>query len=124
MIYFSWAAITYGALRFPASDPEIGDRRLPGRTYTPNRNSGAAFSIGLPEELGVSAALFTDIGTLLNPVADGAQLLDETVPRISTGLGIRWRSPFGPIRVDVAFPIVKESFDKEELVRFNFGTRF
>ena len=45
-------------------------------------------------------------------------------PRISTGLGIKWRSPFGPIRVDVAFPIVKESFDKEELVNFNFGTRF
>ena len=104
--------------RDSATDDSLGGRTLLTGT------AELHFPIGLPEELGVSAALFTDIGTLLNPVADGAQLLDETAPRISTGLGIKWRSPFGPIRVDVAFPIVKESFDKEELVNFNFGTRF
>jgi len=50
--------------------------------------------------------------------------LDEAGPRISTGVGVRWRSPFGPIRIDLAYPILKESFDKEELISFNFGTRF
>jgi len=104
--------------RDSSSDDALGGRTLLTGT------AELHFPIGLPEELGVSAALFTDIGTLLNPVADGSGLLDESSPRISTGLGIKWRSPFGPIRVDIAYPIVKEEFDKEELVRFNFGTRF
>jgi len=39
-------------------------------------------------------------------------------------VGVSWRSPFGPIRVDLAQAVVKENFDKEELFRFSFGTRF
>ncbi len=30
----------------------------------------------------------------------------------------------GPIAVDLGFPVVKQSFDKTQLFRFNFGTRF
>jgi outer membrane protein insertion porin family len=44
--------------------------------------------------------------------------------RASAGLGISWRSPFGPIRVDYAVPYLEEDFDKDESFRFNFGTRF
>ena len=44
--------------------------------------------------------------------------------RVSTGVGIQWISPFGPIRVDYAIPIQKESWDKTENFRFSFGTRF
>lgn len=83
-----------------------------------------SFPLGLPEELGFSGAFFTDIGALINPVEDGSNILDVTTPRISAGVGIKWRSPFGPIRLDVALPVIKEDFDKEEIVRFNFGTRF
>ena len=97
------------------------DDALGGRTLL----AGTAelhFPIGLPEELGFSGAVFTDIGTLLNPIAEGANLLDEATPRVSAGIGVRWRSPFGPIRIDAGFPILKESFDQEELIHFNFGT--
>ncbi|MFL2542384.1 MAG: outer membrane protein assembly factor BamA [Candidatus Latescibacterota bacterium] len=99
------------------------DDALGGRTLL----AGTAelhFPLGLPKELGISGAAFTDIGTLMNPLAEGAQLLDEATPRVATGVGLRWRSPFGPIRIDVALPVLKESFDKEELIHFNFGTRF
>ena len=50
--------------------------------------------------------------------------VDENVLRVSIGTGITWRSPFGPIAVDLAYPIKKESYDKEEFFRFSVGTRF
>jgi outer membrane protein insertion porin family len=51
-------------------------------------------------------------------------LVDDNSIRLSVGAGISWRSPLGPIRVDLAFPILKESYDKKEEFRFSFGTRF
>ena len=80
--------------------------------------------LGLPKELGIHGALFTDFGTLINPVEDDSSILDENSLRMSAGVGLKWRSPFGPIRLDVALPILKEDFDQEEILRFNFGTRF
>jgi outer membrane protein insertion porin family len=44
--------------------------------------------------------------------------------RASVGAGVIWQSPFGPLRLDVAYPLMKESFDETELVRFSIGTRF
>ncbi|WP_425458951.1 BamA/TamA family outer membrane protein [Elizabethkingia meningoseptica] len=35
-----------------------------------------------------------------------------------------WLSPFGPLGVDIGYPIIKEEFDETELLRVNFGTRF
>ena len=80
--------------------------------------------IGLPEELGFLGHLFTDVGTLTDIDASGADIVDEASPRVSVGVGVSWQSPFGPIRVDVALPVVKEDFDDTESFRFSFGTRF
>ena len=33
-------------------------------------------------------------------------------------------SPLGPILIDFGFPILKEGFDKTEVLRFSFGARF
>ena len=82
------------------------------------------FPIGLPNDFGVLGRAFTEIGTLLDPDVSGPDLLDSKEPRVSIGVGVSWRSPFGPIRVDLAQAVVKERFDKEELFRFSFGTRF
>ncbi|HJM92609.1 MAG: outer membrane protein assembly factor BamA [Alphaproteobacteria bacterium] len=82
------------------------------------------FPIGLPNDFGILGRAFTEVGTLLDPDVSGANLLDSNGPRVSIGVGVSWRSPFGPIRVDLAQAVVKENFDKEELFRFSFGTRF
>ncbi|MFP6749888.1 MAG: outer membrane protein assembly factor BamA [Alphaproteobacteria bacterium] len=82
------------------------------------------FPIGLPNDFGVLGRAFTQMGVLLDPDVSGANLLDSNVPRLSVGVGLSWRSPFGPIRVDLAQALIKESFDKDELFRFSFGTRF
>jgi outer membrane protein insertion porin family len=86
-----------------------------------------AFPIGLPDEFGVTGHTFTDIGTLsevdAKPIA-GERLVDDNSIRLAAGFGISWRSPLGPIRVDLAFPILKQDYDKVEEFRFSFGTRF
>ena len=43
---------------------------------------------------------------------------------LSAGVGLSWRSPFGPVRIDFAQAILKEDFDETELFRFSFGTSF
>ena len=40
--------------------------------------------------------------------SEQVDILDSQLMRISTGIGIQWISPFGPIRVDYAIPIQKE----------------
>ncbi len=49
---------------------------------------------------------------------------DDASLRVSAGVGLTWVSPFGPIAVDVAYPIMKESYDNTEWFRFSVGTSF
>jgi outer membrane protein insertion porin family len=82
------------------------------------------FPVGLPDELGVSGALFSDVGSLWNSDSSGANVVDRNSVRASTGVGLLWSSPFGPIRIDFAHALLKEKEDRTESVRFSFGTRF
>ena len=85
-----------------------------------------SFPIGLPEELGVSAHTFTDFGTLgeVDTSRGGAGIRDDETLRLAAGVGMSWRSPLGPIRLDFAVPVLKEDYDRTEVFRFSFGTRF
>lgn len=84
-----------------------------------------AFPLGLPEEYQIRGRVFSDFGSLWNTDASGSgAIVDENVLRVSVGSGITWRSPFGPIALDLAYPVKKQSYDKEELFRFSVGTRF
>lgn len=82
------------------------------------------FPLGLPEELGLSGAIFTDAGSLWDIDERGATLADSNSLRVSSGIGLLWTSPFGPIRIDISQPYIKEKFDRTENLRFSFGTRF
>lgn len=71
--------------------------------------------------------VFSDFGSLIGidqSSVPGVDLADDTSVRASVGVGLSWRSPFGPLRFDLASPIVKEDYDEEEVFRFSFGTRF
>ncbi|MCB1592593.1 MAG: outer membrane protein assembly factor BamA [Alphaproteobacteria bacterium] len=83
-----------------------------------------SFPVGLPKEMGIKGHLFTDFGSLMDIDESGTGLLEEDSIRASAGVGVSWRSPFGPIRIDFAVPYAKEDFDQEEHFRFDFGTRF
>lgn len=84
-----------------------------------------SFPVGLPEEMGIKGHAFTDVGSLWNlDDASGGNVVDENALRAAAGVGVSWRSPLGPIRVDLSKPYLDKSYDKQELLRFNFGTRF
>jgi outer membrane protein insertion porin family len=100
------------------NDPIGGKFRFEGTV-------SAAFPIGLPEEYQIRGRVFSDFGTLtgndfgwLDTVDDDASL------RLSVGAGLTWVSPFGPLAVDLAYPLLKESYDKTEFFRFSVGTTF
>ena len=74
--------------------------------------------------MGVSGHAFTDVGSLWGLDESGSGLVDENTLRASGGVGLTWRSPMGPVRVDLSKPYVKEDYDVEQVFRFSFGTRF
>ena len=82
------------------------------------------FPIGLPQNFGVLGRVFSQVGSLAGPDVIGANLLDTPDPRMSAGVGLSWRSPFGPISLDLAQALIKQKFDKVELVRGSFGSKF
>lgn len=95
-----------------------------GGNYFYRGTAEMSFPLGLPEEYGIKGHAFSDIGSLMEIDETGSELLQEDTLRASAGLGLSWRSPFGPVRVDFAAPFLKEDFDEEEHFRFDFGTRF
>lgn len=87
----------------------------------------------LPKELGLGGAFFADAGSLwdadndlVNIVeAGGGRVLSNGFDlRASVGFGIRWQSPFGPLKADFAYPIMKEDGDKTQIFRLSGGTNF
>ena len=97
------------------------------------------FPIGLPEEWGIEGAVFSDFGTVFgapeSTLADGVgscatgtglacTVFDTMAFRASIGAGIIWESPFGPLRFEGAYPLLKAKYDETEWFRFSVGTRF
>ncbi|MCK5274769.1 MAG: outer membrane protein assembly factor BamA [Alphaproteobacteria bacterium] len=88
------------------------------------------FPIGLPDEFGITGSLFSDFGSLSDIDEDPDQdlafalVVDEPSLRASWGIGIAWKSPVGPLSMDFAWPLKQEEFDKTEVFRLSFGTRF
>lgn len=83
-----------------------------------------AFPLGLPKEFGINGRVFTDVGSAFGIDVSGPRLMDSSAPRVSVGVGVSWRSPLGPLRFDVGFPIFKQEGDRTQLINFRFGTRF
>jgi outer membrane protein insertion porin family len=83
-----------------------------------------SFPTGLPKDLGLSMLVFHDIGTAWGTDSSGSSIRDTTKLRASAGVGFKWQSPFGPIRVDLGYPYLKDKEDDTEFFRFSFGTKF
>ncbi len=111
-----------------------------GGKYYGVTSAELSFPLGLPQEFGILGKAFADAGTLwgaeeksvaalpvspMHPMGVPAiNVADSKAIRASVGLGLQWVSPFGPIRVDYAIPLVKKPYDQIQNFRFSFGTRF
>ena len=69
------------------------------------------------ESYGVRGVAFFDMG---NAFSDSLNFGDF---RRSVGAGVRWMSPFGPLRVELGFPINKKPHDETSVLGFSIGSQ-
>jgi len=69
------------------------------------------------EQYGVRGVAFFDMG---NAFSNGFSFSDL---RRSVGAGVRWMSPFGPLRVELGFPLNKKSGDETSVLGFSIGSQ-
>lgn len=108
-------------------DLDSEDAHLGGTTYF-HASAEAQFPLPLvPEALGLRGAVFADAATLYGSDinVDGVTVAgDDMNWRASVGVGIAWASPFGPLRVDYAIPVVKQDGDEVQEFSFGMSSRF
>ena len=115
---------------YPAADA-LGGRFI----YT--QSTQLNFPLPVGPDLGLSGRYFVDVGglsgarvlttnfTSYGASAVGQKILgDDLRPRVGTGVGVSWKSPFGLINVDLGIPVVKQPSDKQQVFRFGFGSNF
>ena len=68
--------------------------------------------------LGIRGVIFTDAGNSFR-LRDSLNLTDL---QASWGFGVRWKSPFGPIGVDLAFPLNPRPADLSTVFEFGAGS--
>jgi outer membrane protein insertion porin family len=103
----------------------LGPRDALGNTIGGNRKvtGTAEFQFPLPgadREPSLRLAAFLDGGQVY---AQGDKIkLSEL--RYSTGVGLSWTSPFGPLRLSFGVPLNKKDGDNIQRLQFTFGTVF
>jgi outer membrane protein insertion porin family len=83
----------------------------------------------IPDDLGISGAVFVDAGSLWGAPGDikdilGANLEDDSTVRAAAGVSLLWNSPVGPLRVDYAEAFEKQEYDQTQQLRFGASTKF
>lgn len=71
------------------------------------------------EQFGLRGVAFFDMGNSFGE-SDKFSITDL---RRSVGFGARWMSPFGPLRVELGFPLNKQSDDETSIIGFTLGAQ-
>lgn len=119
-----------------------GKDAIGGKTYAIGTVE-MTFPLGLPEQWGIIGEVFSDFGTVFNSGVDSVpafgkdcdyasnpanqpdcDVFDTSTFRLTVGAGVIWTSPFGPLRFEAAYPLLKADYDKTEWFRFSVGTAF
>lgn len=102
-----------------------------GGNYYWAARAEAQFPIGLPEEYGISAGLFADVGSLWGLdertyVENGSLVTidDDMYVRAAVGASIFWTTPIGPLRFNFSQTVRKEDYDEEQNFDLTIQTTF
>ncbi|WP_408740288.1 outer membrane protein assembly factor BamA [Acetobacter sp. AN02] len=95
------------------------------------------FPMPFAADMGIRGRYFVDAGSLSslrvrNRYTNAATAGDyytrvsgnTATPRVSTGVGFSWKSPFGLLNIDLGVPLHKSHNDRTQLLRFGFGQQF
>nr|WP_294914453.1 outer membrane protein assembly factor BamA [uncultured Neokomagataea sp.] len=120
--------------------PTQGSEDFIGGTFMYTASAQLNFPMPMGDDLGISGRYFVDAGSLSgirvrNRYTDFARRYqanypytpingDSMTPRVATGFGVSWKSPFGLVNIDAAVPLRKERGDRIYPIRFGFGQQF
>ncbi|WP_404809710.1 outer membrane protein assembly factor BamA [Methylobacillus gramineus] len=82
---------------------------------------------GMKDNNALRLSAFVDAGSI---AGDGINELGQPYStslsdiRYSTGLGVSWLSPFGPIKLVLAKPLNKQEEDRTQVLQFQMGSQF
>jgi len=123
---------------FNVARPELNDCDYPDGCFLESRDSSGRPLYSQPvrdasgeitgyqavtDAVGPDGTANTPIGTTLPPFVE--EFYGDTwKPRLSVGIGVNWNSPFGPFRINIAYPLLKQKGDDTKLFSFNVGTQF
>ena len=72
------------------------------------------------QSIGLKGVVFFDAGNAFS----NEQGFDFDDVRLVPGVGMRWLSPVGPLRVEVGKALNPKQFDEQSLLLFSFGGPF
>jgi outer membrane protein insertion porin family len=116
------------------ADSGIGPRMrgdpIGGTTYF-TASAETTFPLpGVPQDSGFRGGFFVDAGTLFGNDVKITKPHKGTLVgtgmdwRVSAGASLIWASPFGPLRVDYAIPVMKQDQDIIQNLKFGISTAF
>jgi outer membrane protein insertion porin family len=78
----------------------------------------AEWTFPMSREIGLKGAFFWDVGKGFDDIKDLTPL------KTGVGFGLRWRSPFGPISIDIGFNPIPKDREKTKVIEFSGGSSF
>jgi outer membrane protein insertion porin family len=78
----------------------------------------------IPLFFGIKAAVFYDVGQVWGPDVSQGTKIDIGDLRHGMGAGLRWNSPFGPIRVDYGIKLDQRKGESFGNFNFSAGSSF
>jgi len=78
----------------------------------------------IPLFFGIKAAVFYDVGQVWGPDLSAGTKIDISDLRHGAGAGLRWNSPFGPIRVDYGIKLDQKKGESFGNFNFSAGSSF
>ena len=96
-----------------------------------NTASGASWvsihhggGVGIGRSIHAGQVCVADGTAIAGQKIDRSDLVDSHALRLSSGVGVSWKSPMGPIKIDFGIPLMKDHYDERQVVHVSFGTKF
>ena len=107
------------AIKFSAAYRQEEEDKTYRRPFGGSQQLVFQNELGFPlvKALNLKGAVFNDVGNAFS----AEQGLDLGDLRYSVGAGIRWKSPFGPIRIELAKALNAKSDERTSNIHFAFG---
>jgi len=119
--FFAGGMYTIRGFEYGMAGPIDKNNEPVGANYMVVGNIELVFP--LAREIGLRGALFFDIGKAWG-VDAGSGIQGDRGIKFGAGPGIRWFSPFGPIRLDLGFNLNPKRGEKGHVFDFTGGTGF